>query len=168
VKGEELSHALLDGQLYFTGWTNLLGALALLVTVSAALPWLSRRLLLERFFPEHLAANGIAVWRIHLGFDVLVALAVALTTESIGVMATFALVFLPPWVAFRRASGWRRALVWASGLSVACYLTAFTAAILLNQPFGPVYAGVLVLSTLLRLPRSRIPAPVKGTEAAPV
>lgn len=166
VKGEELSHALLDGQLYFTGWTNLLGALALLATVAAALPWLSRRLLLERFYPEHLSANGIAVWRIHLGFDVLVALAVALTTESIGVMATFALVFLPPWVAFRRAAGWRRALVWASALSVACYLVAFSAAILLDQPFGPVYAGVLVLATLLRLPRSRSAAPARGAEAA--
>ena len=166
VKGEELSHALLDGQLYFTGWPNLGGALALLAVVAVALPWLSRRLLLERFFPEHLAANGIAAWRVHLGFDVLVALAVALATESIGVMATFALVFLPPWIAFRRASGWRRALVWACAISVACYLAAFTAAIVLDQPFGPVYVGALVLAALVRLPRGRAASPARGADAA--
>ncbi|KAA0255354.1 ABC transporter [Acidobacteria bacterium ACD] len=165
VQGEELSHALLDGQLYFTGWANLGGAIALAAVVAAVVPWMSRLLLLERFFPEHLAANGIATWRVHLGFDVLVALAVALTTESIGVMATFALVFLPPWIAFRRAAGWKSALVWASAISVACYVAAFTAAIVLDQPFGPVFVGALVLAAILRLPRGRNPVPAKGPEA---
>ncbi len=151
VQGEELSHALLDGQLYFTGWANLLGILGLGAVVAAALPWLSRRLLLERFFPDHLTANGVSAWRFHLAFDLLVAMAVALTTESIGVMATFCLVFFPPWVAFRIASGWRRALVWIAVLSVVPYLVAFTAAIVLNQPFGPVFVASLVATGPLRL-----------------
>jgi zinc transport system permease protein len=51
VRGEELSHALLEGQLYFTTWANLGGALALGAVVLAASPWLSKKLLLEHFFP---------------------------------------------------------------------------------------------------------------------
>lgn len=150
VRGEELSHALLEGQLYFTTWANLGGALALVAIAAAAGPWLSKRLLLEHFFPEHQASNGQAPWRLHLGFDLLVALSVALATESIGVMATFCLVFFPPWVAFRIASSWKRALVHAAGISVTAYLVAFVLAILFDQPFGPVLVGVLVATGLLR------------------
>lgn len=152
VRGEELSHALLDGQLYFTTWANLGGALAIVAAVAAAAPWLSKKLLLEHFFPEHLAANRQAPWRLHLVFDLLVALSVALATESIGVMATFCLVFFPPWVAFRIAASWKRALVHAVGFSVTAYLVAFVLAIVLNQPFGPVLVGTLVLGGLIRLP----------------
>lgn len=152
VRGEELSHALLEGQLYFTTWANLGGALAVVALVAAAGPWLSRRLLLEHFFPEHMSANGQAPWRLHLAFDLLVALSVALSTESIGVMATFCLVFFPPWVAFRIATSWKRALVHAVGISVTAYLVAFVLAIVLNQPFGPVLVGTLVLGGLVRLP----------------
>lgn len=152
VRGEELSHALLEGQLYFTTWANLGGALALGAVLLAAGPWLSRKLLLEHFFPEHINANGEPAWRLHLAFDLLVALAVALATESIGVMATFCLVFFPPWVSFRIASGWKRALVHAVGFSVTAYLVAFVLAIVLNQPFGPVLVGTLVVGGLIRLP----------------
>jgi zinc transport system permease protein len=152
VRGEELSHALLEGQLYFTTWLNLGGAIALFAILSATGPWLSRRLLLEHFFPDHLAANRQAPWRLHLAFDLLVALSVALATQSIGVMATFALVFLPPWAAFRIAASWRRALVHCAGLSVTAYLAAFVLAIVLDQPFGPVLVGTLVAGSLLLLP----------------
>ncbi len=153
VKGEELSHRLLDGQLYFTGIPNLLSALILSLAVVALLPRLSQRLLTERFFPEHLTVNGVAAWRIHLAFDVLVAVGIALSTESIGVMATFGLVFFPSWTAFRIARGWRQALLWITAISVAAYLMAFTAAIVLNQPFAPVLVGVLILVSFLRLIR---------------
>ena len=152
VRGEELSHALLEGQLYFTTWTNLVSALTLVGLVAAAGPWLSRKLLLEHFFPEHLAANGEPAWRLHLFFDLLVALAVALATESIGVMATFALVFLPPLIAFRIASSWQRALVHCTGFSVTAYLAAFVLAIVLDQPFGPVFVGTLVAGGIVLLP----------------
>lgn len=152
TKGEELSHALLEGQLYFTTWANLGAAVALVALVAAAGPWLSKRLLLEHFFPENMAANGLSPWRLHLGFDLLVALSVALATQSIGVMATFCLVFFPPWVAFRIAASWKRALVHCAGISVTAYLAAFVIAILLDQPFGPVLVGTLVAFGLVRLP----------------
>jgi len=152
VRGEELSHALLEGQLYFSTGANLAGAVALLALVASAGPWLSKKLLLEHFFPDHLSANGQAPWRLHLAFDLLVAFSVALATESIGVMATFCLVFFPPWIAFRIAASWKRALVHSAGIAVTAYLAAFVLAILLDQPFGPVLVGTLVVAGLVRLP----------------
>ena len=101
---------------------------------------------------ERMAANGRSPWRLHLGFDLLVALSVALATQSIGVMATFCLVFFPPWVAFRIAASWKRALVHCAGISVTAYLAAFVVAILFDQPFGPVLVGTLVAFGLVRLP----------------
>ncbi len=123
--------------------------------VASAGPWLSRRLLLEHFFPETLAANGESPWRLHLAFDLLVALSVALATQSIGVLATFCLVFFPPWVAFRIANSWKRALIHCAGISVTAYLAAFVLAIVLDQPFGPVLVGTLVVGGLARLPFHR-------------
>jgi len=151
AQGEEVSHALLDGQLYFTSGTHLAGAAALLAAVALLLPRLSRRLLLERFFPEHLAANRESPFRIHLAFDLLVAFAVALATQSVGVMASFALVFVPPWAAFAGANGWRRALARTAVVAAAAYVVAFAAAIGLNQPFGPVLVAALLLTGLVRL-----------------
>ena len=152
TRGEELSHSLLEGQLYFTTWANLGAALALVTVVATAGTWLSKRLLLEHFFPESLAANGASPWKLHLAFDLLVAFSVALATESIGVMATFALVFLPPWVSFRIAASWKRALVHCAGFSVTAYVVAFVLAIVLDQPFGPMLVGALVAGSLVLLP----------------
>lgn len=129
-----------------------LAALGLTAVVAVAGPWLSRMLILEHFFPENMAANRQSPWRLHLAFDLLAAFSVALATESIGVMATFCLVFLPPWVAFRFAASWKRALVHATGLSVTAYLAAFVLAIALDQPFGPVLVGTLVVAGLAPLP----------------
>ncbi len=156
VKGEELSHALLEGQLYFTTGHHLVAAACLLAAVAAGLPWMSRRLLLERFFPGHLDANGVASWRVHGLFDLLVAFAVALSTQSIGVMATFGLVFLPPWAVFHGAPGWRKGLLGVAALGVGTYLVSFAAAILLNQPFGPVLVATLVVAGIVVRPLGRL------------
>ncbi len=150
AQGEEVSHALLDGQLYFTGPSHLLAAALLAAAVAVLLPLLSRRLLLERFFPDYFAVGGARIWGLNLTFDLLVAFAVAVTAQSVGVMAAFALVFLPPWAAFAGAAGWRRALLRVGGLSVAAYVAAFAAAILLNQPFGPVLVASLLVASIPR------------------
>ncbi len=146
--GDELGRALIQGQIYFTGPGHLQGIGALVLVSLALLPWLSPRLLLGRFFPDHFRANGIANPHPDLVFDVLVAVTLALSATAIGVMAAFALVFVPPWVAFRFAHGWRRTLGWSVGLGVLAYLVAFVAAVRLDQPFGPV----LVLALLLLAP----------------
>lgn len=150
ARGEEVSHALLDGQLYFTGTAHLFSAGLLAAAVALLLPRLSRRLLLERFFPDYFAVGGAKVWALNLTFDLLVAFAVAVTAQSVGVMAAFALVFLPPWAAFAGAAGWRRALLRVAGLSVSAYVAAFAAAILLNQPFGPVLVASLLVASIPR------------------
>ena len=143
--GEDLSRALVQGQLYFTGAAHLqaLGTVALIQF--GLLPWLAPRLLLARFFPDHFAANGQANPHHELVFDVLVAVTLALAATAIGVMAAFAVVFLPPWIAFRFARGWFRTIGLGIVLSVAGYLVAFVMAIRFDQPIGPVIVAVLLV-----------------------
>jgi zinc/manganese transport system permease protein len=142
--GDALAHAMVDGQLYFAGpgelaaaW--LLGGLGLIV-----LPWLTPRLIRAHLFPRHEVANNLPAWRWHLGFDLLVALAIALGTATLGLMAAFALVFLPAWIAFRQAPDWRRANLASLAAGLAAYLTAFALALVFDQPFGPVLVAVLL------------------------
>jgi zinc/manganese transport system permease protein len=148
--GDELARALVQGQLYFTGAGHFRGIVVLAVVLAVLLPWLSPRLLLGRFFPDHFRANGQPNPHHDLVFDVLVAVTLALSATAIGVMAAFALVFIPPWVAFRFARGWRRTLEWSVGLGVLAYLVSFVAAVRVDQPFGPVLVAVLLLMAPVR------------------
>jgi zinc transport system permease protein len=148
--GDELGRALVQGQIYFTGAGHLQGIVALAAVSAVLLPWLSPRLLIGRFFPDHFRANGMPNPHHDVVFDVLVAITLALSATAIGVMAAFALVFVPPWVAFRFAHGWRRTLALSVSLGVLAYLAAFVAAIRLDQPFGPVLVAVLLLFALAR------------------
>lgn len=140
---ERLGHALFDGQLYLIDEGQFFAVLALAVAAAGALRWLSRPLLLLRFFPDFFRARGLPEGRYNLGFDALAAVALALATTSVGVIAAFGLVFVPPWIAFRRGASWRRGLAWAAGTGVGCYAVAFVVALVLDQPFGPVCALVL-------------------------
>jgi zinc transport system permease protein len=88
--GDELGRALVQGQIYFTGAGHLEGIAALTVLSAALLPWLSPRLLLGRFFPDHFRANGKPNPHHDVVFDVLVAITLALSATAIGVMAAFA------------------------------------------------------------------------------
>ena len=148
--GDELGRALVQGQLYFTGESHLQGILGLAIVSAVLLPWLSPRLLLGRFFPDHFRANGTPNPHHDILFDVLVAVTLALSATAIGVMAAFALVFIPPWIAFRFAHGWRQTLLWSVGLGVLAYLVSFVAAIQVDQPFGPVLVAVLLLMAPVR------------------
>lgn len=141
---ERLGHALFDGQLYFAD-----GALLALVAVGGAvsllaLRALSRSLLLAHLYPDFFRIRGLRAWPIQLGFDGLAALCLALATMSLGVMGAFALVFIPPWLAFRRAASWGGGLQRALFIGLAGYLGAFGLALWLDQPFGPMLALLLV------------------------
>lgn len=142
---------LLNGQLYFTTGPHLLGALALFATTLAVGPWLARRLLLARLFPDHFRANRTPAWPHELAFEALVVAAVVLGISTMGVMATFGMLFVPPWIAFRLARGSRAALLLAAALGASGYLLAFVTALALDLPFGPTLAAVLVTLTPLRL-----------------
>jgi zinc/manganese transport system permease protein len=142
---EHLGHALFDGQLYFTGIGQLAVALLFLGATASLLPWLSRRLLLERMFPDFFGASGLSALRYHLIFDLLIAAGLALATSSIGVMASFGLVFVPSMIAYRVGPSWKTSVIIAGSFSLGAYLVAFGAALLFDQPFGPVL--VITLAT---------------------
>ncbi len=146
---ERLGHALFDGQLYFAGdaalWQVALGVPLALLLLRA----MSRHLLLAHTYPDFFRIRGLRSWPTQTGFDLLAALVLALATMSLGVMGAFALVFVPTWLAFRRAARWRAGLLGALGIGVLAYVVAFGLALWLDQPFGPVLAGLLVLVGLL-------------------
>jgi zinc transport system permease protein len=153
--GDDLSRVLLQGQIYFTGLAHLSATAASATAVAACLPAVSRPLLLGRFFPEHFQANGIVNPRHQLVFDLLVAVTLAIAASIIGVMAAFALVFLPPWIAFRVAGGWRRTVAWAAGVGVAAHVASFALAVSLDQPYGPVMVAVLLAAGVIRVVAAR-------------
>jgi zinc transport system permease protein len=147
--GDALAHGVVDGQLYFAGLRE-----ALVSTITALLgllllPWLTPRLIRAHLFPSHETANRLPAWRWHLGFDVLAALAVAVATATLGLMATFALIFVPAWMAFRLAPDWRRSQAVALGAGIGGYCAAFLLALELDQPFGPTLVAVLLVMWLL-------------------
>ncbi|MBP1635655.1 MAG: transporter [Acidobacteria bacterium] len=148
--GDDLGHALTEGQLYFTGTRHLQALVAVGLVQFGLLPWLAPRLLLARFFPDHFAANGRPNPHHEIVFDVLVAVTLALAATAFGVMAAFAVVFLPPWIAFRFARGWFRTIALGIGISLAGYLAAFALAFRFDQPIGPVIVGVLLALALSR------------------
>lgn len=154
--GDALAHALIDGQLYFAGGLALAVDVLVLLIALPALRWLAPRLIAACLFPERERANGLPAWRWHLGFDFLAATAIAAGTATFGLMASFALIFVPPWIAFRLSANWRSAWWLAAGIGVAGYGVAFWLALVFDQPFGPVLVAVLVLScgvaTLKRRP----------------
>lgn len=145
-----LGDALVDGQIYFVSEPKLWAALGVAAAAGLALPALSRTLLRQHFFPGHDTANGRPVRPYTLAFDLLAAITVAVTALVMGVMAAFALVFLPAWLAYAHAGGWRRAVAWTAGIATTGYVTAFAGALVLDLPFGPVLAAVLALAVGLR------------------
>lgn len=142
---ERVGSALFDGQLYFADGRQLLWLFAGSAICLLVLRRLSASLLLSQLYPDHFRLRGERVWPVHGGFDLLAALALALATTTLGVMATFALVFVPPWLAFHRARSWRRSLSLAVAIGLGGYIAAFALALWLDQPFGPVLGLLMVL-----------------------
>ncbi|MFB3855434.1 MAG: metal ABC transporter permease [Vicinamibacterales bacterium] len=102
------------------------------------------------FFPDHFAANGRPNPRHEVVFDLLVAVTLALAATVVGVMAAFALVFVPPWVAFRFSRGWFPTIGLGIALGVASYVVSFVAAFHWDQPSGPVLVASLLALGLAR------------------
>ncbi|PKO33927.1 MAG: ABC transporter [Betaproteobacteria bacterium HGW-Betaproteobacteria-7] len=142
---ERLAQALFDGQLYFADGRQLALVAGGTLLALCSLRALSGRLLLARLYPDLFRLRGLPLWPVQLGFDLLAAVLLALATMSLGVMATFALLFVSPWLAFRRGRSWRHGLLWAVLGAVLAYSGAFALALLIDQPFGPVLALLLVL-----------------------
>jgi zinc transport system permease protein len=143
--GDSLGHAIIDGQLYFAATVDLSAALMLAILCAALVPWLSGKLVRARFFPRFEQANALPAWRWHLGTDLLAAASMAVGTATLGLMGAFALVFVPPWLAFRLAPSWCWTVSTSAVIGIAGYLIAFVLALSLDQPFGPVLVAELVV-----------------------
>lgn len=141
--GSAMGHALVEGQLYFAGGVHLSSVLVYTAAVIALLPRMMPVLVRARLFPGLLTPHDRSA-RWHLGFDLLVGLGMAVGTGTLGLMAAFALVFVPPWVAFRRASHWRACLAISVGLGTLSFVLAFATALGRDQPFGPTLVIVLM------------------------
>ena len=146
---EQAGHALFDGQLYFTGEEHLAVAILTCVVVLPVLRRLNRPLLLSRFFPEFHQARGLEARPRLMLFDLLAGVVIALATVSIGVMAAFALVFIPPLIAYRFGRSWRAGLGLAAALGMMGYSLAFALSLSFDQPFGPVCAVFMVALCML-------------------
>jgi zinc transport system permease protein len=155
--GDSLGQAMIDGQLYFAAMVDLSAALILTILSAALLPWLNGKLLRARFFPRFEQANELPAWRWHLCMDLLAAASMAAGTATLGLMGAFALVFVPAWLAFRLAPGWRWTLFIAVLIGIGGYLIAFFLALVLDQPFGPVLVATLVS---LAAAATAVPRPV--------
>jgi zinc transport system permease protein len=146
---ERLGHALFDGQLYFADAGQLLGVALWAVLALGVLFRLSSQLLLSHVYPDFFRLRDLPAWPEQSGFNLLAAFSLAIATLSLGVMGAFALIFVPPWIAFRRAANWRRGVLLAIGCGLFGYLLAFALALGFDQPFGPVLALILVLLGLI-------------------
>lgn len=154
--GEVLGETLLRGQLYFATAPQLWFALGMAAATLAALRWLSPRLLRQRFFPDHYRANREPAWPHEAVFSALLIGTLVVATSAVGAMAAFALIFVPPWIAFGVCRSWRQALVIAPLCGAVAYLVAIVAALAFDQPAGPaIVVALLALLPLRLLPRMR-------------
>lgn len=145
--GSVMGHALIEGQLYFAGTLHLGAAVAAGFLSIAVLPLVMPALIRARLLPGHEVSNRQAAWRWHLGFDTLAALGMAVGAGTLGLMAAFALAFVPSWAAFRVARNWRHCQWISVGIGVVVYVAAFAIALVFDQPFGPILVTLLVLIT---------------------
>jgi len=158
--GFHQAESLLRGQLYFAHTIHLVGAGLLMGVAVAGFRWLSPLLLTARFFPDFHRANRRPVWTYRSSFAVLTVSAAVLGTVTIGAFPAFAMLFVPPWIAFVLVDGWYRSVLLTVFIGVVAYLISFTVAMLVDFPFGPVLVAVLVAASALRFfsgARHRVP-----------
>jgi len=141
-----LAQSLVDGQLFFIDSSKLILTLSFVVLLIVILPLISRKLLIERFFLDYFSANLASPWPHRILFELLVIIAVVISTTSIGVMSTFALMFIPPLIAFTFINGWKVAILLSSIIGLVSYLGSFVLALTLDLPFGPTQVIVLSLA----------------------
>lgn len=143
--GSVIGHALVEGQLYFVGTIHLGVAGVVAVLTLIALPIVAPSLVRECLLPGYERSSRSTVWGRHLGFDSLAALGLAVGTATLGLMAAFALAFVPPWLSFQIAHNWKHCRRISIAVGVIAYVTAFAISLGFDQPFGPVLVAVLVL-----------------------
>lgn len=143
---EQAAGAVFDGQLYFTGGGHLAASAAVLGIGVLVLVRAHRAMLRARVHP----ALGPPAAATRLAFDLVAGASVGVAILSLGVMASFALAFVPAWRAFAMAPSWRSALWRAMAMGLTAYVAGFALALVLDQPFGPAgVAAVLAVAALV-------------------
>lgn len=145
--GSAIGHELIEGQLYFAGSVHLATAIVVGVLCGTALPVIIPPLVRSRLLPGHEISNHSSAWRWHLGFDGLAAISMAVGAGTVGLMAAFALAFVPPWAAFQIARNWRHCQWISAGIGIGAYCLSFVLALAFDQPFAPMLVSVLLLMT---------------------
>ncbi|MBI1904884.1 MAG: metal ABC transporter permease [Rhodocyclales bacterium] len=156
---EHAARAVFDGQLYFTGGGHLAAALAVLGVGAAVLIRAHRALMRARVHPA-LGPPGDGV---RLAFDLVVGASVGVAILSLGVMATFALAFVPAWRVFGTAPSWRAALRRAVAIGLIAYVAGFALALVLDQPFGPAGVAAVLAGAWLAPPWRGLAGGASGT-----
>jgi zinc/manganese transport system permease protein len=135
-----MGQMLMEGQLYFVAYPQLVAASFLAVIILLRIRPLHRALLRYQLMPSLGVNRGQQLlWR------TLSVAAIAIAAMTFGVMAAFAMLLIPPTIAFRLCSSWRQALLISLGVSVSAYISAFIVALLADVPFGPTLTGILIL-----------------------
>ncbi|MEW5837895.1 MAG: metal ABC transporter permease [Pseudomonadota bacterium] len=140
--GDHVGRMMLDGQLYFTRQEHALGLALALAAALALLPGLTLGIQREQLFPTQAASKAQ-----NLQIELLLAASLAVVAASLGVMAAFALAFLPARMAFQLASRWSQALLFALALGLTAHLVAFFLALRFDQPYAPVLTLILLIAT---------------------
>lgn len=147
--GESLAHAYLDGQLFFISAPEALAGVVLCIAGMLLVRRMQPTLIVSCLFPDGFRLMGTGARGWVRGFDLLVALAVALATSMLGLMACFALLFLPAWAAYGPARNWRHGVLMASLLGMIAHVVAFFGALQFDQPYGPLLVLVLLVQTVV-------------------
>lgn len=146
---ERLGRALFDGQLLLSGGEALVWVVPACILGMLLLQRASKALLLIQLFPDMARLQPRYVRISARLFDAIAALGIGMATLSLGVMAVFALILIPAWIAFTRQRSWRVALWSSVRMALLVYGFAFASALGLDQPFGPILVMALLLLGLV-------------------
>lgn len=132
-----------------------LAILALVVLLTVGALW--KELLYATFDPLSAAAAGVPVARVEYLFLALVALAVVVSLQAVGVILVVALLVTPPATAQLLSNGFGRVLATSVGIGVACSIAGLYASYHLDVASGAtiVLAETLAFAIALLLSPSR-------------
>lgn len=136
-----------EGQLYFTGLSELVWIAALVTVSLVLLPALQRVWLYAQRLPDISAQSGPAA--LLQGVEVAwLVLVIVVGAQTFGVPGAMATLLLPVWAAARVARNLRQLLVWAQLLAVGGFILSWFLSLWLDQPFAPVLVIIQMLVLL--------------------
>ena len=151
--------ALLFGDLLLVSYADIVAILAVLVASSIFLFLYISDLLLMSLHTALAQAEGIAVKRLSLLFNLLIALIVAVSMKAVGALLISALLVIPAAAARLNSRSPKTMILLSTVLSLASVLVGFAFSWFLDVPSGPamilVAASLFIASFTLSLARHR-------------